>query len=61
MKFVEWSVKNDDASAIDDLEKQKKAVIMPKQQLEIRARYRSRKGKVNITKKNITDRSRRIW
>ena len=30
MKFVEWSVKDGDASAIDDLEKQKAAVIMPK-------------------------------
>ena len=60
MKFVEWSVKDGDASAIDDLEKQKAAVIMPKLPLEIRARYRSRKGKVNITKNNITDRSWRI-
>ena len=58
---MEWSVKDGDASAIDDLEKQKTAVIMNKLQLEIRARYRSRKGKGHITKNNITDISRRIW
>ena len=57
---MEWSVKDGDASAIDDLEK-KTAVIMPKLQLEIRARYRSRKGKVHMTNNNITDRSQRIW
>ena len=53
-------MKDGDASAIDDLEKEKAGVIMPKLPLEIRARYRSRKGKVNITKNNITDRSWRI-
>ena len=43
-------MKDGDASAIDDLEKEKAGVVMPKLLLVIRARYRSRKGKVNIKK-----------